>query len=357
MRLVFLVSFLLIPLSLAGQQGQYHFIQLGLSSPLTTFGKGPLQHNSLLLHLGYVKSGGLSGISLGPVTVLEGRAVGWMAGIFQQSSSEIWGLQTGIGVQAEGLYGVSINLANLNYGSMGAGWQTGAFNMNVWKYAGLQIGGINTQPVFQGVQWGWLNLGQQAFGVQTGLINLVDEVNGLQIGLINILKQGRGLSLGIFTWIEKDSIQPLSLITIVRDRPLYLALGVDSDNLIQFYIRHGARHIYNTYSLAKLMNYPFFQLGWGWGLQTVGTIVEWHLEVRARGFILQDRWLRDAGFEFKGFVLLRAYERFAVSLGLSYHLLRKDPSSDTVLQYFPAARPLAAGLWYHWPGVFAAWQF
>ncbi len=354
----FILSFLLtFPGLIFSSPSPYHFIQLGIVAPISTFGQGPLQHNSLVLHLGYLEMDKLSGISIGPITVLQERGAGWMLGLYQLSASSLWGVQMGIATVAEGLYGISLNLANINFGFNGAGVELGAFNFNGYKYRGLQLGALNIQPDFMGFHAGWLNQSDVSRGVELGILNLNGEFSGFQAGAINIMDRGQGVSIGIFNLINHDSIIPLGLVTIIKDRPVFVAIGVDSDNLIHLDLIHGALQVYNIYSVSKLLNHNFFTFAWGWGYQTTGKVVEWHIESKINGFIWDSQWKNDYSLELKTFVTLRAYEHFAVNVGISYHLLFRDPVNDAVLLYIPAASRVGQSLVYHWPGVFASWQF
>lgn len=83
-------------------------------------------------------------------------------------------------------------MLNAGYGKMDNVYfvEAGLFNNVTGKMGGLQAGVSNLAGCLVGVQAGLVNIADDAYGFQFGLVNVADRLHGLQVGLVNVNKAG-----------------------------------------------------------------------------------------------------------------------------------------------------------------------
>ena len=68
--------------------------------------------------------------------------------------------------------------------------EAGLFNQVTGDMCGLQTGVSNLSGCLVGFQAGLVNITDDAYGFQVGLVNIADRLHGLQLGLVNVNKAG-----------------------------------------------------------------------------------------------------------------------------------------------------------------------
>jgi hypothetical protein len=190
--------------------------------------------NFLAIGLIGVSSDLLDGVSLAPVSMVDGR---------------LRGVQLGAATLAGPVQGAQLSAA--------FAWSRGPM-------AGLQVGAVT--------------LAGDVTGAQLGLVNIAGDLTGVQLGVVNIARSVRGTQVG-FLNISSDGPAPLGVLNVTEDSPFHLALTVGDTNLLNVALKTGGTRLYTVLSMGWVPR-TFFRGGGGVGLR-LGTSkqVGWYGEV------------------------------------------------------------------------------
>lgn len=163
-------ALLLLGLRVQAQEGTRAF-ELSLWSPVQ-LGSTTDNVEGIRLNLFYAKNNDLAGLDLGFL---------------------------GLGYNTGDVKGVQWNfIGSVVEGDM-IGWQTGLYTHTKGEFQGLKGGLINLQGGdFYGWQAGFITLGDsKVVGLQTGLFNKAGDMEGLQLGIINYAEKLYGVQIGL----------------------------------------------------------------------------------------------------------------------------------------------------------------
>jgi len=193
--------------------------------------------------------GGVAAVSRGTV---DGVQIG---GVAAYTTDGLHGIQiAGVAAASKHVEGVQIG---------------GVTSIARGRVEGLQIGGVaSIARRVDGVQLGGVaSIARRVDGVQLGGVASVGgDVRGMQIGVVNVARRMRGVQLGVVNLSDDgDDAIPIGLVNYARNGRLAAEGWVESSRLSAAAIRHGTRHVHNTWAVGWSPDHDHVLVGAGLG--------------------------------------------------------------------------------------------